>query len=68
MSGHYLSLEEVEKKHGLNQGRIKGLCIRGKVEGAMIVGRTWVVPESWVLWVMEKPTRLFEGGVQESHR
>ena len=49
----YLSSVEAAKKWGVSERSVRNYCAQGRVEGAVLVGKTWKVPEN-----AEKPTRL----------
>lgn len=49
----YLSAAEAAKKWGVSERSVRNYCAQGRVEGAILVGKTWKVPEN-----AEKPTRL----------
>ena len=42
----YLKINEVAKKWGLSPRGVQALCARGKVEGAMRFGRSWMIPKN----------------------
>ena len=44
----YVSAEEVAKKLGISVRRIQQLCSSGKVDGAIIEGKSWLLPEKSV--------------------
>jgi len=50
---HYLSVAEAAKKWGVSERSVRNYCAQGRVDGAILVGKTWKVPEN-----AEKPTRL----------
>ncbi len=49
----YLSAAEAAKKWGVSERSVRNYCAQGRVEGAILVGKTWKVPEN-----AKKPTRL----------
>lgn len=49
----YLSAAEAAKKWGVSERSVRNYCAQGRVDGAILVGKTWKVPEN-----AEKPTRL----------
>jgi len=49
----YLSAAETAKKWGVSERSVRNYCAQGRVEGAILVVKTWKVPEN-----AEKPTRL----------
>ncbi|MGB3368176.1 MAG: Fic family protein [Acidaminobacteraceae bacterium] len=40
----YLSTREVSEKWGISDRRIRILCIQGRIEGAIKIGRSWSIP------------------------
>ena len=44
----YVSADEVAKKLGISVRRIQQLCSSGKVDGAIIEGKSWLLPEKSV--------------------
>lgn len=44
----YLSVNEVSKKWGLSDRRVRVLCSEGRIEGATKIGRSWSIPENAV--------------------
>lgn len=42
----YLTTAETACKWGVSQRRVSLLCSDGRVEGAVLAGKTWLVPES----------------------
>ncbi|MBQ6599795.1 MAG: Fic family protein [Lentisphaeria bacterium] len=49
----YLSAAEAAKKWGVSERSVRNYCAQGRVDGAILVGKTWKLPED-----AEKPTRL----------
>ena len=49
----YLSAAEAAKKWGVSERSVRNYCSQGRVEGAVLVGKTWKVPEN-----AKKPIRL----------
>lgn len=49
----YLSAAEAARKWGVSERSVRNYCTQGRVEGAVLVGKTWKVPEN-----AEKPMRL----------
>ncbi len=44
----YLSVNEVSKKWGITDRRVRVLCSEGRIEGATKIGRSWSIPENAV--------------------
>ena len=42
----YLTTAEFAKKWGISQRRVGIYCKEGRLEGAMIKGKTWLIPEN----------------------
>lgn len=40
----YLSTKEYAKATGLSERTIRNYCVQGKLEGAVLVGKTWSIP------------------------
>lgn len=40
----YISLQEICKKWGISDGRVRVLCREGRIEGAVKIGRNWAIP------------------------
>lgn len=49
----YLTVSELSKKWGLSERSVRNYCACGKVNGAYLAGKTWLIPESAV-----KPARI----------
>lgn len=41
----YLSTTETAEKWNISRRRVSKLCAEGRIEGAMLVGDRWVIPE-----------------------
>lgn len=41
----YVSSAEIAKKWNISQRRVAVLCKEGRVEGATLVGRMWMIPK-----------------------
>ena len=48
-----LSVSEAAKKWGVSERSVRNYCAQGRVDGAVLVGKTWQVPQN-----AEKPDRL----------
>ena len=53
---HLLSVQEVAKKWGISERSVRNYCAEGRVNGAVLVGKTWKIPAD-----AEKPLRLKKG-------
>ncbi|NLI89893.1 MAG: Fic family protein [Epulopiscium sp.] len=40
----YISIKEASKKWGISDSRIRLLCRKGRIEGAVKIGRNWAIP------------------------
>lgn len=49
---NYISSAEIAKKWGISERSVRHYCAEGRVEGAVLVGKTWTIPEN-----AEKPSR-----------
>ena len=49
---NYISVSESAKKWNISERSVRNYCAEGRVPGAVLVGKTWMVPES-----AEKPNR-----------
>lgn len=45
-----LTTSEMAKKWGISRRRVTTLCAQGRIEGAILKGNTWLIPEN-----VEKP-------------
>ena len=41
----YLTTSEIAEKWGVSRRRVTTLCRNGRLEGAILKGKTWLVPE-----------------------
>lgn len=41
----YLSSAEIAKKWNVSQRRVAVFCKEGRVEGAVLIGRMWMIPK-----------------------
>lgn len=46
MNNTYITLSEAEKITGINQETLKKRCQKGQIEGAIIKGKTWLIPST----------------------
>ena len=49
---NYISVNAAAKKWNLSERSVRNYCAAGRVSGAVLVGKTWMIPES-----VEKPIR-----------
>ena len=49
----YLSVAEAADRWGLSERSVRNYCAQGRIEGAILTGKTWNIPET-----AEKPDRL----------
>ncbi len=40
----YISVSEYAKKHGIAERTVRNYCSVGKIEGAVLIGKTWSIP------------------------
>jgi len=40
----YLTTQEAAEKWGISRRRVSKLCQEGRIEGAVLKGKTWLVP------------------------
>jgi len=40
----YLTTQELAEKWGITRRRVSKLCQEGRIEGAILKGKTWLVP------------------------
>ena len=57
---HYMTVEEAATAWGVTPRRVQALCAKGKLDGAMQIGRTWFLPKN-----MKKPP---DGRTKESKK
>ncbi|MEG2045178.1 MAG: helix-turn-helix domain-containing protein [Clostridia bacterium] len=49
LPGYYTTAEAAEKLGYNDTSSLRYMCIGGKVPNALKVGKTWFIPESWIL-------------------
>ncbi|MBR5448235.1 MAG: cell filamentation protein Fic, partial [Clostridia bacterium] len=49
---NYISVAEIALKWGINERSVRKYCSEGRVSGAVLQGKTWLIPEN-----AEKPQR-----------
>lgn len=42
----YLSVKEISKKWDISERSVRDYCNKGRVEGAILEGKTWLIPEN----------------------
>lgn len=42
---NYLTTSEMAQKWNISRRRISTLCSSGRIEGAVLKGKTWLIPE-----------------------
>ena len=40
----YISVSEFAKQHGISQRTVRNYCATGKIEGVLLIGKTWSIP------------------------
>lgn len=48
----YLSVAEIAKKWNISERSVRNYCAEGRIDGAVLIGKTWAIPED-----IEKPSR-----------
>ena len=48
----YLLVAEIAKKWNVSERSVRNYCAKGRVNGAVLIGKTWNIPEN-----AEKPER-----------
>lgn len=41
----YVTAAQMAEKWSISRRRVSKLCSEGRIEGAMLMGKTWVLPE-----------------------
>lgn len=41
-----LTTSEMAKKWDISRRRVSTLCVQGRIEGAILKGNTWLIPEN----------------------
>lgn len=57
----YVSVIEMAKKWNVSERSVRNYCAKGRIEGAVLVGKTWKIPEN-----AKKPERLNKKLEQEN--
>lgn len=60
LPGYYTTKEAAEKLGYAMSTTIKRFCADGRITGAIKVGKTWFIPEAWVL-EQEKTSPIGKG-------
>ncbi|GHV20598.1 DNA-binding protein [Clostridia bacterium] len=42
----WVTPEETSKRWGVNARQVQALCVKGKVDGAVKLGRVWLIPRN----------------------
>lgn len=58
-----LTTSEMTKKWDVSRRRVTTLCIQGRVEGAILKGNTWLIPE--IAKKPEDPRRVLKNGQEK---
>ncbi|MDD5792113.1 MAG: DNA-binding protein [Erysipelotrichaceae bacterium] len=58
-----LTTSEMAKKWDVSRRRVTTLCIQGRVEGAILKGNTWLIPE--IAKKPEDPRRVLKNGQEK---
>lgn len=58
-----LTTSEIAKKWDVSRRRVTTLCIQGRVEGAILKGNTWLIPEN--AKKPEDPRRVRKNGQEK---
>ena len=45
----YISVSEFAEKHGVSQRTVRNYCATGKIDGVLLVGKTWSIPHDAAL-------------------
>ena len=53
---HYISVSDAAKKWNVSERSVRNYCAEGRVYGAVLVGKIWMIPEEAV-----KPMRISGG-------
>lgn len=49
----FLTASEIAKKWNISERSVRNYCQQGRVKGAVIKGKTWIIPED-----VKKPDRV----------
>lgn len=55
LPGYYTTKEAAEKLGFKTGDSLKHYCQQGKINGAVKVGKTWFIPEQWILEAENTP-------------
>ena len=55
LPGYYTTKEAAEKLGYKTADSLRQYCQQGKIIGAIKVGKTWLIPESWVSHIEKEP-------------
>lgn len=56
----YLTTSEIAKSWNVSRRRVTILCSQGRIDGAMLVGNTWMIPSDAVK--PDNPRRVRKSG------
>ena len=59
----YISVEEFANKIGLSARSVRNYCVQGRIEGAYLKGKTWLIPEN-----ANKPERMGSDFLNEEEK
>lgn len=55
LPGYYTTKEAAEKLGFKDQSSVGRLCAQGKINGAVKIGKMWLVPERWLEDMKKSP-------------
>ena len=55
LPGYYTTKEAAEKLGYKTADSLKHYCQQGKIPGVLKVGKTWLIPESWIEKTEKEP-------------
>ena len=58
-----LTTSEIAEKWNISRRRVSTLCAQGRIEGAILKGNTWLIPEN--AKKCEDPRQVRKNGQQE---
>jgi len=58
----FLTTSEMAEKWNISRRRVTTLCTQGRIEGAILKGNTWIIPEN--IKKPEDPRRIRKNGQQ----
>ncbi len=54
----YLTTQEAAEKWGISRRRVSKLCQEGRIDGAKLMGKVWLVPDNVAKPVDKRLTRI----------